>query len=128
MGRQGGASERGGRGGAGEKFGSSEQKARHLAALRAGRFFGTMASTALQAGSSLSDLKTSATPREDDSYLIKSQKIFILGGDHELSNNFVHLVLARGKATQRGSESSIARTTSSRRGRTWLIRNSGERL
>lgn len=78
-----------------EKFGSSVQKARYLAALRAGRFFGTMALTEPQAGSSLSDLKTCATPREDGSYLIKGQKIFISGGDHELSENIVHLVLAR---------------------------------
>lgn len=78
-----------------EKFGSSVQKARYLAALRTGRFFGTMALTEPQAGSSLSDLKTSATPREDGSYLIKGQKIFISGGDHELSDNIVHLVLAR---------------------------------
>ena len=78
-----------------EKFGSSVQKARYLDALRAGRFFGTMALTEPQAGSSLSDLKTSATPREDGSYLITGQKIFISGGDHELSDNIVHLVLAR---------------------------------
>ncbi len=78
-----------------EKFGTPIQKARYLAALREGRFFGTMALTESQAGSSLSDLKTSATPLEDGSYLIKGQKIFISGGDHELSDNIVHLVLAR---------------------------------
>ena len=78
-----------------EKFGSSVQKARYLAALRAGRFFGTMALTEPQAGSSLSDLMTTATPSEDGSYLIKGQKVFISGGDHELSDNIVHLVLAR---------------------------------
>jgi alkylation response protein AidB-like acyl-CoA dehydrogenase len=78
-----------------EKFGSPLQKARYLQALRAGRFFGTMALTEPQAGSSLSDLTTSATPRGDGRYLIKGQKIFISGGDHELSENIVHLVLAR---------------------------------
>ncbi|GAA6140341.1 acyl-CoA dehydrogenase [Hydrogenophaga sp. 5NK40-0174] len=78
-----------------EKFGGEKQKARYLQALREGRFFGTMALTEPQAGSGLSDLKTSATPQSDGTYLIKGQKIFISGGDHELSDNIVHLVLAR---------------------------------
>ena len=78
-----------------EKFGSELQKARYLEALRSGRFFGTMALTEPQAGSGLSDLKTSATPMGEGRYRIKGQKIFISGGDHELSENIVHLVLAR---------------------------------
>lgn len=78
-----------------EKFGSDLQKARYLEALRSGRFFGTMALTEPLAGSGLSDLKTSATPMGDGRYRIKGQKIFISGGDHELSENIVHLVLAR---------------------------------
>ena len=78
-----------------EKFGSELQKARYLEALRSGRFFGTMALTEPQAGSGLSDLKTSATPMGEGLYRIKGQKIFISGGDHELSENIVHLVLAR---------------------------------
>jgi alkylation response protein AidB-like acyl-CoA dehydrogenase len=78
-----------------EKFGSPVQKARYLQALREGRFFGTMALTEPQAGSSLSDLKSTAMPQGDGTYRIKGQKIFISGGDHELSENIVHLVLAR---------------------------------
>jgi alkylation response protein AidB-like acyl-CoA dehydrogenase len=78
-----------------DKFGTPLQKARYLGALREGRFFGTMALTEPQAGSSLSDLKTSATPLRDGSYSIKGNKIFISGGDHSLSENIVHLVLAR---------------------------------
>jgi alkylation response protein AidB-like acyl-CoA dehydrogenase len=78
-----------------DKFGTPVQKARYLGALREGRFFGTMALTEPQAGSSLSDLKTSATPLRDGSYSIKGNKIFISGGDHSLSENIVHLVLAR---------------------------------
>jgi butyryl-CoA dehydrogenase len=54
-----------------------------------------MALTEPQAGSSLSDLVTSATPNEDGTYSIRGNKIFISGGDHELSENIVHLVLAR---------------------------------
>jgi alkylation response protein AidB-like acyl-CoA dehydrogenase len=61
----------------------------------AGRYFGTMALTEPQAGSSLSDITTSATPNPDGTYSIVGNKIFISGGDHELSENIVHLVLAK---------------------------------
>jgi butyryl-CoA dehydrogenase len=76
-------------------FGSTAQKAKYLRALLQGRFFGTMALTEPQAGSSLSDIKTVAAPGADGTYLISGNKIFISGGDHELSENIVHLVLAR---------------------------------
>jgi alkylation response protein AidB-like acyl-CoA dehydrogenase len=76
-------------------FGTESQKKKYLSALLAGRFFGTMALTEPQAGSSLSDITTSATPNGDGTYSIKGQKIFISGGDHELTENIVHLVLAR---------------------------------
>ncbi len=56
---------------------------------------GTMCLTEPQAGSSLSDVVTSATPTSEDYYLIKGQKIFISAGDHQFAENFVHLVLAR---------------------------------
>ena len=78
-----------------ERFGSDAQKHKYLGALLSGRFFGTMALTEPQAGSSLSDLTTSATPQPDGTYRIKGSKIFISGGDHELRENIVHLVLAR---------------------------------
>ncbi len=78
-----------------QHFGTDSQKKKYLQALWAGRFFGTMALTEPQAGSSLSDLTTSATPNGDGTYSIKGNKIFISGGDHELSENIVHLVLAR---------------------------------
>ena len=77
------------------RFGSEAQKQKYLPALLAGRFFGTMALTEPQAGSSLSDITTSATPNGDGSYSISGNKIFISGGDHELSENIIHLVLAR---------------------------------
>ena len=47
------------------------------------------------AGSSLSDLTTTALPQEDGTYRISGNKIWISGGDHELTENIVHLVLAR---------------------------------
>ena len=56
---------------------------------------GTMCLTEPQAGSSLSDVVTSATPTDEDYYFIKGQKIFISAGDHQFADNFVHLVLAR---------------------------------
>ncbi len=63
---------------------------------------GTMCLTEPQAGSSLSDVTTKATPTEKDYYLIKGQKIFISAGDHQFSDNFVHLVLARVKGAPAG--------------------------
>ena len=78
-----------------ERFGSASQKRKYLQALFEGRTFGTMALTEPQAGSSLSDLVTSATPNADGTYSIRGNKIFISAGDHELSENIVHLVLAR---------------------------------
>lgn len=77
------------------RFGSEAQKARYLGPLLAGRYFGTMALTEPQAGSSLADIKTIATPNADGTYSIRGNKIFISGGDHELSENIVHLVLAK---------------------------------
>ena len=78
-----------------ESFGSDEQKARFLQPMIDGRFFGTMALTEPHAGSSLSDLRTKAEPQADGSYRLKGNKIFISGGDHPLSENIVHMVLAR---------------------------------
>jgi butyryl-CoA dehydrogenase len=60
-----------------------------------GRWQGTMALTEPQAGSSLSDISTSAMETGRGYYLVKGQKIFISGGQHEAVENFVHLTLAR---------------------------------
>ncbi|HYD66763.1 acyl-CoA dehydrogenase family protein, partial [Azospirillum sp.] len=76
-------------------FGTAEQKERYMRPLLDGRWFGTMALTEPQAGSSLSDLRTTAVPAGDGTYRITGNKIFISAGDHELSENIVHLVLAR---------------------------------
>jgi len=77
------------------EFGSQELKDEYVPNMLSGKWGGTMCLTEPQAGSSLSDVTTSATPQEDGSYQIKGQKIFISGGDHEYAENFVHLVLAR---------------------------------
>ena len=76
-------------------FASPEQKERYLRHLLSGRFFGTMALTEPQAGSSLSDILTTATPNPDGSYSLRGTKIFISAGDHDLAENIVHLVLAK---------------------------------
>ena len=76
-------------------YGTSEQQARYLPAMLEGRFFGTMALTEPQAGSSLADIRTVAEPQADGSYRLRGNKIFISGGDHELADNIIHLVLAR---------------------------------
>lgn len=78
-----------------EAFGSDEQKRLFLLPMIDGRFFGTMALTEPHAGSSLSDIRTRAEPAGDGSYRLKGNKIFISGGDHPLSENIVHMVLAK---------------------------------
>jgi alkylation response protein AidB-like acyl-CoA dehydrogenase len=76
-------------------FGSQSQIDTYVPPIYEGRWQGTMALTEPQAGSSLSDIITSAKATENDYYLVKGQKIFISGGQHEAVDNFVHLTLAR---------------------------------
>jgi butyryl-CoA dehydrogenase len=78
-----------------EAFGDEALRQRYMAPLYAGRWTGTMALTEPQAGSSLADVATRATPAPDGSYRLRGAKIFISGGDHDLCDNIVHLVLAR---------------------------------
>lgn len=78
-----------------EAFGSDEQKRLFLQPMIDGRFFGTMALTEPHAGSSLSDIRTRAEPAGHGIYRLKGNKIFISGGDHPLSENIVHMVLAK---------------------------------
>ena len=78
-----------------ESFGTEEQKQRFLEPMIQGRFFGTMALTEPHAGSSLSDIRTRAEPAADGTYRLRGNKIFISGGDHSLSENIVHMVLAK---------------------------------
>ena len=76
-------------------FGTPEQRRLFERPMREGRYFGTMVLTEPQAGSSLADLRTAATPAQDGTYRITGNKLFISGGDHEMGENIVHLVLAR---------------------------------
>lgn len=70
--------------------------------MREGRFMGTMAMTEPGSGSGLGDLTTKAIKAEDGTYRISGNKIFISGGDHDLSENIVHLVLARLQGAPKG--------------------------
>jgi butyryl-CoA dehydrogenase len=76
-------------------FGSEQQCETFLRPMLEGRFFGTMALTEPQAGSSLSDIRTTARAAGDGSWRLTGNKIFISAGEHELSRNIVHLVLGR---------------------------------
>jgi len=78
-----------------EAFGDEALLRRFMAPMYEGRWTGTMALTEPQAGSSLADITTTATPTEDGHYLIRGNKIFISGGEHDLAENVVHLLLAR---------------------------------
>jgi alkylation response protein AidB-like acyl-CoA dehydrogenase len=76
-------------------FGNKEQHEKFVPKMYAGEWQGTMALTEPQAGSSLSDITTTAYPDKDGYHKIKGQKIFISGGQHEACENFIHLTLAR---------------------------------
>jgi len=78
-----------------ETHGTEQQKQQYLPALISGRWTGTMCLTEAQAGSDLGLLRTRAEPQADGSYCITGTKIFISSGDHDLSENIVHIVLAR---------------------------------
>jgi alkylation response protein AidB-like acyl-CoA dehydrogenase len=78
-----------------ELRGSAALKRRYLAKLVSGEWTGTMNLTEPQAGSDLSAVRTRAVPTGDGRYRIDGQKIFITYGEHDLTGNIVHLVLAR---------------------------------
>ncbi|MES2683605.1 MAG: acyl-CoA dehydrogenase, partial [Pseudomonadota bacterium] len=71
------------------------QQKKYLLPMLEGRFFGTMCLSEPQAGSSLADIKTKAVPRADGRYDITGNKMWISGGEHDLSENIVQLVLAK---------------------------------
>jgi alkylation response protein AidB-like acyl-CoA dehydrogenase len=75
--------------------GTPEQVRRFAVPMAEGRFFGTMALSEPQAGSSLADITTRAEPQDDGTYRLFGRKMWISGGDHELAETIVHLVLAR---------------------------------
>ena len=78
-----------------ELRGSAELKRTYLPKMASGEWTGTMNLTEPQAGSDLAAVRTRAVPQSDGSYRLHGQKIFITYGDHDLTDNIVHLVLAR---------------------------------
>lgn len=89
-----------------EHFGTEELKNHYIPKLFDGSWQGTMALTEPQAGSSLSDIATTAEPIDEDRSMfhIKGQKIFISAGDHDGVDNVVHLMLARVKGAPLGTK------------------------
>ncbi|ECC3298796.1 acyl-CoA dehydrogenase, partial [Salmonella enterica subsp. enterica] len=77
------------------QYGTDEQKNTYLPHLVAGTWAGTMCLTEPQCGTDLGQVKTKAEPKEDGSYAISGTKIFISAGEHDLTENIVHIVLAR---------------------------------
>jgi alkylation response protein AidB-like acyl-CoA dehydrogenase len=75
--------------------GSAEQKALYLPKIASGEWAGTMCLTEPNAGTDLGLLRTRAVPQPDGSYSISGTKIFISGGEQDLTENVMHLVLAR---------------------------------
>ncbi len=75
--------------------GSEELKTRYLKKIASGEWLATMCLTEAQAGSDLGLVRTKAVQQTDGSYLVSGSKIFISGGEHDLTDNIVHLVLAR---------------------------------
>jgi alkylation response protein AidB-like acyl-CoA dehydrogenase len=76
-------------------YGTPEQIQTFVLPMLEGRFFGTMCLSEPQAGSSLADISTRAVRGDKGTYRLFGNKMWISGGDHEMSENIVHLVLAR---------------------------------
>ena len=78
-----------------EKWGNEALKARFLPKMTEGTWAGTMCLTEAHAGTDLGIIRTKAEPAGDGTYRITGQKIFISAGDHDLTENICHLVLAK---------------------------------
>jgi alkylation response protein AidB-like acyl-CoA dehydrogenase len=84
-------------------YASQEQKETYLPKIYTGEWAGTMCLTEPHAGTDLGIIKTKAEPNNDGSYNITGTKIFITGGDHDLTENIIHLVLAKTPNAPAGS-------------------------
>ncbi|MCD2167210.1 acyl-CoA dehydrogenase C-terminal domain-containing protein [Comamonas koreensis] len=85
-------------------YGSDEQKKLYLPKLTSGEWTGTMCLTEPHCGTDLGLLRTKAEPQADGSYKITGNKIFISAGEHDMTDNIVHLVLARLPDAPKGSK------------------------
>ena len=86
------------------KHGTPEQVERYAVPMTEGRWFGTMMLSEPHAGSNLADITTRAEPQDDGTYRIFGRKMWISGGDHEMAENIVHLVLARTPGAPAGTK------------------------
>ncbi len=87
-----------------EAYGSEELKQTYLEKMVSGEWACTMNLTEPQAGTDVGALRTKAEPQADGTYLISGQKIFITYGEHDLTDNIVHLVLARTPGSPDGTK------------------------
>jgi len=87
-----------------QHFGTPEQQALYLARMYGGTWGGTMCLTEPHAGSDVGSSRTTAKKLPDGRYSIQGTKIFISGGDHDLAENIVHLVLARVEGAPSGTK------------------------
>ncbi len=87
-----------------EAFGTEEQRARFCEKMFNCEWGGTMCLTEAQAGSDVGECQTFAAKQADGSYAIKGAKIFISGGDQDLTDNIIHMVLARTKGAPKGTK------------------------
>lgn len=87
-----------------ECFGSKELQQKYIPKMFSGEWQGTMALSEPQAGSSLSDVVTTAVPTAEGHYLLKGQKVFISCGDSDAVDNIVHLMLARIEGAPAGTK------------------------
>jgi butyryl-CoA dehydrogenase len=85
-------------------FADKKYHEQYVPNMLSGEWSGTMCLSEPQAGSGLSDIKCSAKPLDDGTFLIKGHKIFISGGDHEYAGNIIHLLLARIEGAPAGTK------------------------
>jgi alkylation response protein AidB-like acyl-CoA dehydrogenase len=86
------------------QWGSADQQARYLSHLLTGEWNGTMQITEPDAGSDVGAIRSTATPLDDGRYALSGTKIFISWGEHDLTENIVHLVLARTPGSAPGTK------------------------
>ncbi|MCK5101052.1 MAG: acyl-CoA dehydrogenase, partial [Desulfobacteraceae bacterium] len=87
-----------------ESFGTDKQKELFLKKMYSGEWTGTMMLTEPDAGSDVGALTTIATKNDDGTYSIKGDKIFISGGDHDITDNIIHPTLARIEGAPEGTK------------------------
>ena len=86
------------------QHGTAAQKALYVPKMASGDWLGTMNLTEPQCGTDLGLIKTKAVPQPDGSYALTGQKIFISAGEHDLTENIIHLVLARSEGAPQGTK------------------------